>query len=135
MHPSHYQLRKSSLYEPHRTSNQRGGGEGRVRSKEKRVGGLDYVNYGLSRNISHILLDPYFSQALGKATGWCEGCEQGHIANGKTDDGDGNFNSYEACVVLERDPQYISNDRRTNWHRFIDHLAEGKDAESFFAAL
>jgi hypothetical protein len=22
-----------------------------------------------------------------------------------------------------------------NWHRLIDHLAEGKDAESFFAAL
>jgi hypothetical protein len=21
------------------------------------------------------------------------------------------------------------------WHRFIDHLAEGKDAESFFQAL
>jgi hypothetical protein len=24
---------------------------------------------------------------------------------------------------------------RFHWHRFIDHLADGKDAESFFAAL
>jgi hypothetical protein len=22
-----------------------------------------------------------------------------------------------------------------HWHRFIDHLAEGKDAESFFASI
>jgi hypothetical protein len=24
---------------------------------------------------------------------------------------------------------------RFHWHRFIDHLADGKDAESFFASL
>jgi hypothetical protein len=24
---------------------------------------------------------------------------------------------------------------RFHWHRFVDHLADGKDAESFFAAL
>jgi hypothetical protein len=28
-----------------------------------------------------------------------------------------------------------SNAWRFHWHRFIDHLADGKDAESFFAAL
>jgi hypothetical protein len=27
------------------------------------------------------------------------------------------------------------NSWRFHWHRFIDHLADGKDAESFFAAL
>ena len=27
------------------------------------------------------------------------------------------------------------NASRFHWHRFIDHLADGKDAESFFAAL
>jgi hypothetical protein len=24
---------------------------------------------------------------------------------------------------------------RFHWHRFVDHLADGKDADSFFAAL
>jgi hypothetical protein len=28
-----------------------------------------------------------------------------------------------------------ANAWRFHWHRFIDHLADGKDAESFFAAL
>jgi hypothetical protein len=27
------------------------------------------------------------------------------------------------------------NSWRFHWHRFIDHLADGKDAESFFAGL
>jgi hypothetical protein len=28
-----------------------------------------------------------------------------------------------------------ANAWRFHWHRFIDHLADGKDAESFFAAF
>jgi hypothetical protein len=28
-----------------------------------------------------------------------------------------------------------TNAWRFHWHRFIDHLADGKDAESFFASL
>jgi hypothetical protein len=54
-------------------------------------------------------LDPLFWQALGKARGWTV-CESGSIWQGV--------------------PKW-----RYWWHRFIDHLADGKDAESFFKSL
>lgn len=53
-------------------------------------------------------LDPLFWQALGKSMGW--------QTENKT-----HF------------PQGIG--WQYYWHRFIDHLAEGKDADSFFANL
>lgn len=56
--------------------------------------------------LSEIFLQPSFWQALGKARGWGEG--------------DGSVKVW---------------DWRGYWHRFIDHLAEGKDAESFFKDL
>jgi hypothetical protein len=56
---------------------------------------------------TEILLQPHFWSALGKARGW--GYEKKWQYNG--------------AVWLE------------SWHRFIDHLADGKDAESFFATL
>lgn len=55
-----------------------------------------------------IFLDPLFWQALGKAMGWKE---------------------------WERESEDMRHQWRINWHRFIDHLAEGKDAESFFNEL
>jgi hypothetical protein len=58
-----------------------------------------------------ILLDPDFWECLGQARHWGSA---GYYHREK-----GDF--YPAW-------QY-------NWHRFIDHLAEGKDAESFFASL
>jgi hypothetical protein len=58
---------------------------------------------------AEVFLDPLFWQALGKARGW-------DIAYG----------SYGWETAEEW---------KVNWHRFIDHLAEGKDAESFFAQL
>lgn len=54
------------------------------------------------------LLDPLFWQALGKAMGWKE--EMWWVNN------------------------YIEA-WKYHWHRFIDHLAEGKDADSFFQDL
>lgn len=66
-------------------------------------------------------LDPSFWQALGKARGWdyidpndCGGCDTcfQHFGTGPH-----------------------KNEWKDNWHRFIDHLAEGADAESFFASL
>jgi hypothetical protein len=50
-------------------------------------------------------LDPSFWQALGKAKGW-------------------NFAS-----------SHNYPDWQLQWHRFIDRLAEEKDAESFFSSL
>ena len=60
---------------------------------------------GFETSIHSVFLDPLFWQSLGKAMGWW-----GENANGK--------------------PQWVNK-----WHRFIDHLAEGKDAESFFESL
>jgi hypothetical protein len=58
----------------------------------------------LDRYSSDVFLDPLFWQSLGKALGWRQDEDQwGDRA------------------------EWVSQ-----WHRFIDHLAEGKDAESFF---
>jgi len=81
-----------------------------------------------------IFIDPAFWQALGKAMGWgilyCERCNQ------------------KAIPVREKesDPEYwkdccpkkklsYGQSSLYHQHRFIDHLAEGKDAESFFEKL
>lgn len=63
--------------------------------------------------INSIVLDPLFWQALGKAEGWDRGIETCQIPN--------------TC-------SYHSSWKR-HWHCFIDHLAEGKDADSFFKEL
>lgn len=58
---------------------------------------------------SQIFLDPSFWKALGKARGW---------------------KNYERADKSEKWIEW-----QKVWHRFIDHLAEWKDAESFFATL
>lgn len=69
-----------------------------------------------------VFLDPLFWQALGKAMGW-EGKVQ------------------EVIDTRTENPRFQvggwvnKGDWKTEWHRFIDHLAEGKDAESFFNEL
>ncbi len=60
------------------------------------------------QSVESIFLDPLFWQALGKARGW-----------------DDNLLRREYSRIAWRDAM----------HRFIDHLAEGKDAESFFKNL
>ncbi len=58
------------------------------------------------------LLDPLFWQCLGKTEGWK------YIQT----------NRFKKLKILnEYKPIW-----QYEWHRFIDHLAEGKDAESFF---
>jgi hypothetical protein len=61
--------------------------------------------------VEETFLDPVFWQALGKALGWRE---------------------EKASVVLYRvtEPEWQST-----WHRFIDHLADGNTAASFFERL
>lgn len=55
------------------------------------------------------LLDPLFWQALGEQQRWVS-----------------NINP----PSQPKEPEWLCN-----WHRFIDHLAEGKDAEEFFNQL
>jgi len=62
-------------------------------------------------SLNDILLDPLFWRALGKAMGWTDWIVEG----GKR----------------RADP----NSWKANWHRFIDHLAEGKDPKDFFKEL
>ena len=66
---------------------------------------------------NHFLLDPLFWQCLGKALGWNQTKRiKFHKWNDTYDD--------MSC------PEW-----KYHWHRFIDHLAEGKDADSFFKTL
>ncbi|MES2216650.1 MAG: hypothetical protein V4481_05150 [Patescibacteria group bacterium] len=78
-------------------------------------GDEDYVVNDLAKQL--YVLDPTFWQSLGKACGW-----------GKAKDYD----------IRKGEPEY-SDWVIYSWgwyfHRFIDHLAEGKDAESFFSEL
>lgn len=73
----------------------------------------DFFEHEGLASLSDIWLDLLFWQALGKARGW-----RMHDALNKEND---RVDRSEAW------PHY--------WHRFIDHLAEGKNAEEFFASL
>lgn len=97
-------------------------------------------HYGLA----WVWLDPLFWQSLGKAMGWGDEMvcidETGHPKE---------WGYYFHCPVCgeivhgERQecPSECETDYppieswKYHWHRFIDHLAEGKDAESFFSNL
>lgn len=67
--------------------------------------------------ISTFVLDPLFWQALGKVEGW---------------DSDYFYNQ-----AYSQDMSLFGSDEswKMNWHRFIDHLIEGKSADDFFNTL
>lgn len=81
-----------------------------------------YIGYDSGKY--RVFLDPLFWQSLGKAMGWHEcrfiQCDEW----GATCTCGRNENQGEAKS------QWINE-----WHRFIDHLAEGKDAESYFREI
>ena len=93
-----------------------------------------YVKDGYQVDVAVILLDPLFWQSLGKAMGWenCERCEKP-------------FEKHQGylCVIQLKEGQVTTADVKTfrdqnwkvQWHRFIDHLADGGSAESFFENL
>lgn len=62
---------------------------------------------------SMALLDPLFWQALGKADGW----KKLHM------------------IDIRRGSETSQHYWLYQWHRFINHLAEGKDIDSFFNEL
>lgn len=88
--------------------------EGGWKNGEITKGGLafSYVTEGA------MLLDPQFWQSLGKAMGW-KHCR------------------LHAFQCIER-PDYFPNCKVSwtdYWHKFIDHLTEGKSIESYFEKL
>lgn len=83
-------------------------------------GGLDY-SFPISprANPELLFLNPIFWQCLGRSLGWsskrCTECGE------------------ERCKKLNHDFwEYVW---QYQWHNFIDHLAEGKDIDSFFKEL
>lgn len=72
-----------------------------------------------------ILLDPLFWQCLGTAMGWkkweCDCGEQ--------------YEMQGIIICPLCNEQGARESWRQRWHRLIDHLAEGKSVESFFANL
>jgi hypothetical protein len=69
--------------------------------------------------VEETFLDPVFWQALGHALGWDHKLMTVHaMENGRP------------TMVTKSQQHWLAH-----WHRFIDHLAEGKDAASFFASL
>lgn len=69
-----------------------------------------YWNRG-NQTLAEVVLDRFFWQSLGKARGWKNNTL-------------GNCDSCGADLA----------GWKHQWHRFIDHLISGQDAESFFAA-
>jgi len=68
--------------------------------------------------LATIFLDPLFWKALGKARGWSDYavCQQHGMAE---------------CFRVNCWSGY-AREYLYHWHRFIDYLATGRDAESFF---
>jgi hypothetical protein len=86
-------------------------------------GGFTYKAEGwnLDAAIPITMLDPSFWQSLGQAMGWIainrHEHEMGQECNG-------------FCILDEKQEGW-----KNRWHRFIDHLAKGKSAESFFETI
>ena len=81
---------------------------------------------------SSLFLDPSFWQCLGKAMGWisddpyfCRCPITGEKAKRNP--------AFLADCLCHR--EFARDEWKTEWHKFIDHLAEGKTASDFFASL
>jgi len=83
------------------------------------------------KTVIEVFLDPDFWRALGKAEGWkkkvCSRC--GIIPTYAVK------NKSSICYSCCIEPRIDIDEQIYHWHRFIDHLAEGKEAEEFFKEL
>lgn len=75
------------------------------------------------------LLNPLFWQALGKVEGWAKN-EESYICKDCGVIGISDSNHMNDCPTKDRKLYW-----RVYWHRLIDHLAEGKDPETFFERI
>jgi hypothetical protein len=83
-----------------------------------RVWGRSKEGEGHGTQVAFIVLDPSFWQALGKAMGWSGKVDMKFI------------NAFGNTIVFTDLPRW-----EMHWHKFIHHIAEGKDADSFFQEL
>lgn len=77
-------------------------------------------------NTDMVLLDPLFWQALGKGLGWGETMHRLEYFV----DGEEKYLYWKGENGHQYTPHIIG--WKYYMHRFIDHLAEGKDIDSFF---
>lgn len=92
----------------------------------------NYVGHTARSNhsVNELILNPLFWQALGKSMGWfrmekvCRNCKEPKPLKACQKCG---CYSYE---LVEEEALW-----RHNWHRLIDHLAEGGTIEDYFARL
>ena len=82
---------------------------------------FDMPKVGASQYGKDLCLDPAFWKALGKARDW-EGIAQYDVKERVDDDTSFHFTTEMAVWQHQM-------------HRLIDHLADGREPESFFAAL
>lgn len=96
--------------------------------KSNHVSESGKIDMFVGKNSATILLDPEFWKCLGKSLGWrkegdyCksgDGCIQGQ-----------RFTHEGLCSWEYHRDEYLDQ-----WHKFIDHLAKGKDPELFFKKL
>lgn len=122
-----------------RDSVENGGYEG-IRLSDYDANGLpgnanDLIRGGLER---YALIDPLFFQALGKARGWfaqvMRKCPVKDCIECTFTEEETYCRKHGHLMVLTA---YVhkSEEWLKNWHRLIDHLAAGKDIESFFEEL
>ena len=107
------------------------------RKGEEAEGGVFSIKSDSFRK-EEALLDPLFWQSLCKSLGFtgepirmCVGCGVA-LKNSEQPTMDGKHGGKNGCGsdIYNYDGQWL-----VEWHRFVDHLAEGKDAESFFEGL
>lgn len=99
--------------------------KGEFRKKTSKEATEDIMQ--MSYVLPSIWLDPLFWQALGKALGW----RRKLIREGYSEEKSGrSWFVNDDVYADEKIPEW-----HYQMHRFIDHLAEGKDAESFFNEL
>lgn len=77
---------------------------------------------GINSTMRHVVLDPLFWQALGKAEGWREDEVLSRFPESN------NSSSMQPKVI--KPGKWLSMQ-----HALIDHIAEGKDVDSFFNNL
>lgn len=78
-------------------------------------------------SIGEVTNDPLFWQALINAIGQGKGIK--HTYRRRTKKGSKKY------ITMKRNWRGGQRSWKYQWHRFIDHLASGKDADSFFKEL
>lgn len=93
---------------------------------------VEHYSYG----ISSMLMDPLWWKCLGKAMNWEEDTHSFMVPTKRIE----RVIAGGGSKIFFRKSHMITRPRknaiwRKEWHNFIDHISEGKDAESFFKKL